>query len=423
MTTIVMGSDAWWQLKQGPEWVREEDGSYCVTFWWRDPNGSETSSPIQRVWIYITGVTDHHQQSVPQTLQRIEGTDVWQWQHNFSADWRGSYCFIPSIYEDDFAACVFSDHIPDSFTLQEGWRKLLPHAIADPLNNQSWIGGRGHPVCALALPAAPAQPGWDEQQDTPYTEPYCLIWHSETLANTRRVWIHTTGEQMLSSEDVLAKRPLAILLDGQFWAENMPIWPALANLTAKGRLPPAVYVLIDAIDSAHRSHELTCNKKFWLAIQQELLPKVQRYTTFSTCAKHTIVAGQSFGGLSALYAALHWPKRFGCVLSQSGSYWWPNRQDAQQGWLLEQLREGKLQAQGLRIILVAGRREPLILAANQALVKQLQQKQVRPLLLIWSIPDSGHDVLCWRGCLTQGLVTLWQPITAHFDPPSLLLQE
>jgi enterochelin esterase family protein len=33
------------------------------------------------------------------------------------------------------------------------------------------------------------------------------------------VWIYTTGEASP------AKRPLAVLLDGQFWAESMPVWP------------------------------------------------------------------------------------------------------------------------------------------------------------------------------------------------------
>ncbi|MEG3387497.1 hypothetical protein V5H41_28390, partial [Salmonella enterica] len=50
--------------------------------------------------------------------------------------------------------------------------------------------------------------------------------------------------------------PLAILLDGQFWAENMPVWPALASLTHQRLLPGAVYLLIDAIDTQHRSQEL-----------------------------------------------------------------------------------------------------------------------------------------------------------------------
>lgn len=105
----------------------------------------------------------------------------------------------------------------------------------------------------------------------------------------------------------------------------MPVWPALASLTHQRLLPGAVYLLIDAIDTHHRSRELTCNADFWLAVQQELLPQVRAVTPFSDDAGRTVVAGQSFGGLSALYAGLNWPTRFGCVLSQSGSFWWPHR--------------------------------------------------------------------------------------------------
>ncbi len=133
-----------------------------------------------------------------------------------------------------------------------------------------------------------------------------------------------------------------MLLDGQFWAQSMPVWPALASLTAEGKLPPAVYVLIDVIDMAHRTRELPCNPDFWLAVQEELLPLVQALAPFSDRADRTVVAGQSFGGLSSLYAALHWPQRFGCVLSQSGSYWWPHRGAQQDGLLIEQLQGGEL---------------------------------------------------------------------------------
>ncbi|MCM4299275.1 alpha/beta hydrolase-fold protein, partial [Escherichia coli] len=94
--------------------------------------------------------------------------------------------------------------------------------------------------------------------------------------------------------------------------------PVLTSLTHRQQLPPAVYVLIDAIDTTHRAHELPCNADFWLAVQQELLPLVKAIAPFSDRADRTMVAGQSFGGLSALYAGLHWPERFGCVLSQSG---------------------------------------------------------------------------------------------------------
>lgn len=397
VTVLTTGSEAWWQSKNGPEWVREQ-GKYRVTFWWRDPAGTQHTSAVKRVWLYITGVTDHHKNARPQSLERIPDTDVWQWQGEFSPQWRGSYCFIPSENTDDFAPDVFRDEQPDRLALREGWRKLLPQAMSDPLNTQSWRGGRGHDVSALEMPDAPVQPGWD-RPNTPYRQPVCIDWQSKRLGNRRRVWIFTTGD-----DD--PERPLAVLLDGQFWAESMPVWPALTALTLGRKLPPAVYVLIDVIDMAHRNNELPCNPDFWLAVQEELLPLVKQRTPFSDRADRTVVAGQSFGGLSSLYAALNWPQRFGCVLSQSGSYWWPHRGGQQEGLLIAQLKAGEKTARGLRIVLEAGRNEPLIYRANQAIYDELHTQQQ----VYWRQVDGGHDALCWRGGLTQGLMTLWQPL-------------
>ena len=397
VTALTTGSEAWWQSKNGPEWERLK-ANYRVTFWWRDPAGTQKTSTVKRVWLYITGVTDHHQNARPQSLERIPDTDVWQWQGEFSPEWRGSYCFIPSDNENDFASAVFEGEQPDRMALREGWRKLLPHAVSDPLNPQSWRGGRGHAVSALEMPDAPVQPGWDSP-DMPYQPPVCIEWNSARLNNRRRVWIFTTGDDS-------SGRPLAVLLDGQFWAESMPVWPALASLTRNGKLPPAVYVLIDAIDTEHRSRELPCNPDFWLAVQEELLPLVKTTASFSDRADRTIVAGQSFGGLSSLYAGLNWPQRFGCILSQSGSYWWPHRGAQQDGLLIEQLKAGEKTARGLRIVLEAGRNEPLIFRANQAIFAELHTQQP----IFWRQVDGGHDALCWRGGLTQGLMTLWQPL-------------
>lgn len=397
VTALTTGSEAWWQSKNGPEWERHEE-NYRVTFWWRDPAGTQQTSTVKRVWLYVTGVTDHHQNARPQSLERIPDTDVWHWQGEFGPEWRGSYCFIPSDNENDFADAVFEGDQPDRMALREGWRKLLPHAISDPLNAQSWRGGRGHAVSALEMPEAPVQPGWNHP-DMPYKKPVCITWDSARLKNRRRVWIFTTGDES-------PERPLAVLLDGQFWAESMPVWPALASLTAERNLPPAVYVLIDVINMEHRNRELPCNPDFWLAVQEELLPLVQQRVPFSDRADRTVVAGQSFGGLSSLYAALHWPQRFGCVLSQSGSYWWPHRGGQQDGLLIEQLKTGEISPRGLRILLEAGRNEPLILRANLAILAELHTQQP----VIWRQVDGGHDALCWRGGLTQGLMTLWQPL-------------
>ena len=87
-------------------------------------------------------------------------------------------------------------------------------------------------------------------------------------------------------------------------------------------------------------------------------------------------------------------------------YWWPHRGGQQEGRLIEQLRAGELTASGLRIVLEAGRNEPLIFNANQAIYAELPAQQQGT----WRQVDGGHDALCWRGGLTQGLITLWQPL-------------
>lgn len=398
---MLLGSENWWreiQAQHGPSVSAEKDNQCTVTFWWRDPEGSELTSAIKRVWIYITGVTDHHQRSRPQSLRRIPGTDVWQWQTTLTASWRGSYCFIPSACEEDFSAAAFEGIEPDRIALREGWRKLLPKAIADPLNPESWRGGRGHDVSALRLPQAPAQPGWDNPAAS-FCAEKCIIWRSKRLGNQRRIWIFSTGET------APLERPLAILLDGQFWAQSMPVWPALQAQTNANQLPEAVYVLIDVIDNAHRSQELPCNADFWQAVREELLPLISESTPWNHTPRTTVVAGQSFGGLSSMYAGLNWPDTFGCVLSQSGSYWWPQRYaQASNGQLITQLEEGKISPQPLRIYLEAGIREPLIHQVNQQLYPLLQKTQQT---LFYRQVDGGHDALCWRGGLIDGLTWLW----------------
>ena len=54
-----------------------------------------------------------------------------------------------------------------------------------------------------------------------------------------------------------------------------------------------------------------------------------RITSYNVCYTKllrgkNVVTGQSYGGLSALYAVLNWPERFGKAISQSGSFWWPD---------------------------------------------------------------------------------------------------
>ncbi|NDL63831.1 enterochelin esterase [Acerihabitans arboris] len=414
-----VGGDGWWREveRQGAPWVEPGPAGQCgVIFLWRDPEGDERASAIRRVWINISGVTDHHGNTGPQSLERIAGTDVWYWQTRLGESWRGSYCFIPC--RDDGAFVTLTMAPVDRAALRNAWRGLFAGAVADRLNPlRAWTNGRGHPVSALHMPRAPAQAAWREFDKIgpvagrtlpPLPAPAGLErhrWLSERLGNTRDIWIFTTGRRRE------AERPLAILLDGQFWSRQMPVWSPLLHMTRTGGLPEAVYVLIDAIDTRQRGRELTCNPDFWLAVREELLPQLATWAPYRADPATTVVAGQSFGGLSALYAALNWPGHFGCVLSQSGSFWWPDRDLAQAenvpgdaSRLLGQIAQGLGDGQALKAFIEVGAREQLIHRVNDRLADLLRRRGHQ---VDYRVVDGGHDALCWRGGLLDGLAALW----------------
>jgi len=400
-----VGSEPWWQAvaQRGTPLVEPTAaGRYRLTFLWRDPEGA--NSGTQRVWLNITGVTDHHQPGLPQSLQRLPGTDVWAWEIELDGRWRGSYCLIPTREPAPFE----QEPQPDPQGIRLWWRSVFPLAQADRLNpRRAWQGGRGLAVSGVHLPAAAPQPAWaafDTGREPASVASPSLQqerWDSARLGNSRPVWLLTTGNTTPE------KRPLAILLDGQFWAQAMPIGTPLQQLTDQGLLPEAVYLLIDNSDRALRGSELPCNPDFWLAVQEELLPQVSAWAPHAQASVSTVVAGQSFGGLAALYAALHWPERFGCALSQSGSFWWPQR--GAPGRLFEALAAGVGAGQPLRLFIEAGLREPAILEASRALVPRLREQGHA---LDYREIDGGHDALWWRGGLLDGLVRLWQPLTS-----------
>lgn len=401
------GSDAWWHalaLQGTPVIAPATQGRSLVTFIWRDPAGNASSSAIRRVWLNITGITDHHSLSQPCSLERISGTDIWRISILLSDCWRGSYTLIPDAEEDVPA------HSLTLFGLRHWWQGKFSCAQPDSLNLQgSWQSARGHWVSPLHMPAAPSQKEWQTRsvKEAVNAEAWLHFrWNSALLKNSRDITILSTGERNPSL------RPLAILLDGKFWSDIMPIAPPLLEMTHNGELPEAVYLFIDSVNNVQRGQELPCNATFWLAVQEELLPLVQRQMPFSTQSEETVIVGQSFGGLSALYAVLNWPQRFGCALSQSGSFWWPDRSAGnahQPGELVQLLEKGLPSGPGLRIAVDAGLHEKIILEANRQLVPLLTKAGYH---LRYREIEGGHDALCWRGGITDGLRWLWSTLAA-----------
>jgi len=403
------GSAIWWQqiARVGTPIVEETPGEsrLKLTFLWRDPQGDETTSSICRVYLDINGVTDHHSFS-PVSLERLTGSDIWMASVQQASDWRGSYSLIP-ISKAQLPPQAKATPEQRRRQQREWWRSLFPFAIADPLNPCAPHGNaRGVRLSGIHLPDALSQQAWHEVDTGRAPEVdekhFRFEWNSVRLGNRRRCWLWRPAEAQE------ADLPLVVVLDGQNWAISMSLLPVLEQQTRQGDLPAAAWLMIDAIDDATRSRELACNADFWIAVEEELLPLAKKIAPFTNDPALTVVAGQSYGGLAALYAGLYWPQRFGCVLTQSGSFWWPNmkfmthyeaREQHEKGYLIQQVSR-QPNAVPLRIFQEAGLLEQDILFVNQQMRQALLEAGHK---VHYRSYNGGHDLLCWRGGLTDGV--------------------
>lgn len=409
------GSERWWRemARLGSPLIEPVAGSaQCkLTFVWRDPAGDEARSSTQRVYLDINGITDHHSFS-PKSLIRLAGRDVWYGDVQVDNDWRGSYSLIPT----DAARLPpvpRGDARQQQAQQRAWWCSLFPFSQPDALNPwRPFASARGMALSAIHLPQAISQHPWfvSDPDDVDPARLETLDWCSIPLKNQRRIWLYRTGEESAANYH----RPLGIVLDGQNWVLHQPILSVLDAQTRAGRLPPMVWLFIDSVDGETRGQELPCNRDFWQAVQTELLPLAKACMPFTDDPRHTLVAGQSYGGLAALYAGLFWPERFGCVLTQSGSFWWPHIEQVdgrdltahpRPGWLTRQV-SAQSGAVPLRIFQEAGRCE--------ADIHQVNQQMHQALMLAghhvhYRIYNGGHDALCWRGGLIDGACWLLNP--------------
>ena len=384
------GSDTWWKTieKIGTPLQELMGDDIELTFLWRDPDGCQSN--YARVYIDVYSHTPHPTSSQT-SMERVENTDIWFWKTRLPSDWCGSYFLMPAKQHQ-----LPPDHA-DRRTLRRWWINLMrTNAQADQFNLQpTHNSGWGLSLSSIQLRDANVHWAWWSSQEYLKGSLQQQLWQSQRLANERVVWVYRT------SKDASDNLPLVILLDGHYWAQHMPIFAPLDELTSRGELPPATYVLIDALNPEARSNELPCNENFWLAVQEELFPQLN---ISNIDPQRTLIAGQSFGGLSALYAALHWPEKFGAVLSQSGSFWWPDSDETgNQGELTQAVIAGLAKNKNLRVLLEVGCYETDMIGVNRAMYDALLEQNIN---VTFQEFRGGHDWNCWRHGLLRGLSQL-----------------
>ncbi|MGX6450057.1 alpha/beta hydrolase, partial [Patulibacter sp. S7RM1-6] len=221
---------------------------------------------------------------------------------------------------------------------------------------------------------------------------------SAALGAPRETWVYVPP-----GADAGAPLAVAVLLDGDVWGDAIPIAPTLDALIAARAIPPTCALMPHSLDGETREREMAMGDAHVRFLADELLPWAATRWPVTEDPARTVIAGQSMGGLGAAYAGLVAPARFGGVLAQSGSYWWPEDDDGTAherivGWVDD------LQAPPTaRFWMEVGRHEWMLLGTNRRMRDALRAAGAD---VTFREFGGGHDYACWRGGLADGLVAL-----------------
>ncbi|MFG3258206.1 alpha/beta hydrolase-fold protein [Streptomyces sp. NPDC048172] len=356
--TLPGGTEEFWAA------VRREGTPLVET----DPRGDPRYAAVTFLW---RGTADQEVHVLPNKvadpgdlagnlMERLPGTDVWHWTLRMRRDWRATYAF-----------------------------RVAGEDLPDPLNPRTLPRRWGGPeLSVVELPEAVGLAVRRDVSARGSVTPYEVA--------GRRVWAY-------EPPGVLADGlPVAVLFDGDHWAGPMGVGALLDGLVADGRIPPTLVLLPDAVDVGTRWAELACGEAFADFLEEELLPWAAGRWPVTADPARTVLAGQSLGGLMAAYAAVRAPHRFGNVLSQSGSFWWPGGEEGE--WLSDVLAlAGASGPLPVRFRLSVGEQEWALGAPTRRFRDVLRARGCEVTL---REVNGGHDALWWRTELGAGLVAL-----------------
>ncbi len=328
---------------------------------------------------------------------KLAGTSVWYLSRSVRRDARFTYKMSPNADTTVFDMKKIADVM-----------RRFSAAILDPLNPKAFPTSAAVPTVyrnsVVELPGAPQQP-WVARNDAA---------PSGTVDTARITSAIMGNERLLSIYSPPGYDPsrgpyrLLVVFDREAYLSLVPTPTILDNLTAAGKIRPHVAVFVGN-PGASRNAELPCNRKFADFLATELIPWLRGRYAVTNKPEETTVAGSSYGGLASTCAGLFHSEVFGNILSQSGSYWWPDSTKEAHEWVYRQFDQAKLLP--LRFYQNVGLMEdgptpgngPSMVTANRRLRDLLRSKGY---WVHYAEFNGGHEYLNWQGTLADGLIAL-----------------
>jgi enterochelin esterase-like enzyme len=222
------------------------------------------------------------------------------------------------------------------------------------------------------------------------------------MAGKRSVTMYTPAGYTSESRTL----PLVLLFDAESYITDVKAPRMLDNLIGSGAIPPVIVAMVHTQHT--RNDDLQPNANYQQFLGAELIPWVRKRYRVSRSPNLNVVMGSSFGGLAAAYTAFVHPEIFGKVFSQSGSYWWSPRYQAEvlpspnAGWMVKQLAEAA--PKPIEFFMVVGQWEGAgMVSSNRILHSVLLGKGNK---VFYREDVVGHNYENFQQTFPEGLIGL-----------------
>lgn len=286
----------------------------CLYTWIVEAPGATT------VLLWANALFDHRDVAASE-FTHLEGSDLWTLTLRLPRSWRASY-----------RIAVWDQDAPPPWRTAQGRRRIRLAALEaggpDPRGGELIEPREGLAASVASGPDAPADPWPTAAREGlrreargggfPHGQVREMTFPAGPTYGEQRVWVYCPPG---ASPDAAPGTPLLILFDGQVWARGLHLPDLLDAAIGAGAVAPLHVAMVDSHEESRRWDELgvpTAQVDFVLDV---LLPRLRAILPLDTRGTSTLVSGQSFGGLAALWTVALGDGEVGRALAQSPSLW------------------------------------------------------------------------------------------------------